>query len=292
MDDQPKPGQTPRRGVKRRAAGRFRSPLLFVAITGAFMGIASCTTVVVPGQSISLSPEESAALRLEMQRDTVELERPVVILSGYHAWPSMADRLADRIAKMTSGDRSDVLDIAYTSKGDFADIVPFAIEKIEERFPSDDPDETVEVDVIGISAGGLVARAAALPLDEGLPRAKRLKIRRLFTMGTPHRGAILAEKIAPDQAAKDMIAGSDFLEQLDAALPDVDYEIYPYAHLNDTWVGATRSSPVGMPAYWTGGLRMFSHFGVSDNKLFQLDIARRLRGEEPVALPPTVPPRD
>ncbi|MEO0511680.1 MAG: hypothetical protein AAF108_02135 [Planctomycetota bacterium] len=275
-----------------RAARRARSPLALLAITGAFMWVASCTAVVEPGQPLELTKVEVAALRGEMEASPADLERPVVVLSGYHAWPSMADRLADRLAAVTSGDRDDFVDVAYTNVGEFDKMVSRAILTVDAAFPSDDPRETVEVDVVGISAGGLVARAAAMPLHKGLARDKRLKIRRLYTLGTPHRGALLAERIAPDPAAKDMVQGSDFLRSLDEDLPGIDYEIYPYAHLNDTWVGATRSAPPGYDPVWTGGRRMFSHFGVSDNKMFILDIARRLRGDEPLASEPTPPPRD
>lgn len=265
--------------------------LLSLIIAGV-ISIGSCTTVYVDGQSILLTPAEIYEKRQELKQGPIELQRPVVVLSGYHAWPTMAGRLKERIAMLTEGNEDRVISVAYTFKGDFNDMVPHAIREIEKRFPSDDPDETIEVDVIGISAGGLVARAAALPLADNDPRPKRLKINRLFTMGSPHRGAILAEKIALDAAAKDMIRGSAFLTRLDEALPEIDYEIYPYTNLNDTWVGATRASPVGMVPYWTGGRKMFSHFGVSDNWMFILDIAMRLRGETPIAAPPSEPPRD
>lgn len=265
--------------------------LLGLMIAGV-ISIGSCTTVYVEGQSIHLTPAEIYEKRRELQKDPVALERPVIVLSGYHAPPTMTARLASRIASLTSGDRDDTLSIAYTFQSDFDDIVPHVLRKIEERFPSDDPEETIEVDVVAISAGGLVARAASLPLEPDDIRSKRLKIKRLFTLGTPHRGAILAERIALDRAAKDMIQGSDFLNKLDAALPEIDYEIYPYAHLNDQWVGATRSSPFGMDPYWTGGRKMFSHFAVGDNWMFVLDIALRLRGQEPIAAEPSTPPRD
>ena len=62
---------------------------------------------------------------------------------------------------------------------------------------------------------------------------KRLKVRRIFTLGTPHRGAILADRIALDSAARDLRPGSEFLHRLDEALPHAGYELLCYAHTND-----------------------------------------------------------
>src|SRR6185369_10092730 len=118
--------------------------------------------------------------------------------------------------------------ISYTFGTRFDTLARTVIERVEATWPSDNPEETVEVDVVGVSMGGLVARWAALPpadrFREGAAHnpgatGKRLRIRNLYTLGTPHRGAILANLIAPDPIARDMRAGSGFLRTLDARLP-------------------------------------------------------------------------
>jgi len=55
---------------------------------------------------------------------------------------------------------------------------------------------TSEVDVIGVSMGGVVGRCAAAPPPAGR-LGKRLKIARLFTISSPHRGAVMASLLPP-----------------------------------------------------------------------------------------------
>ena len=83
----------------------------------------------------------------------------------------------------------------------------------------------IEVDVVAISMGGLIARYAAMPLPDD---SRQLRIRRLFTISTPHRGAKLAALPTFDQRQIDMRPGSAFLASLDDALADADYDLLPY----------------------------------------------------------------
>ena len=240
-------------------------------------------------------PLTNAQVREELDRlrdaEPATLQRPVVVLGGYRALPTMADRLADQLALLTGADRADFYPISYTLGASMHTIAELVVTRVEKRWPSDDPNETTEVDVVGISMGGLIGRYAALPASERTFKGKRLKVRRLFTLASPHRGAALAEKIALDDAARDMRAGSAFLAQLDAALAGADYEIVPYAVLNDGWVGATRAAPPGMEPIWSPGRRAFSHFNASDDPRILADLARRLRSDGPLGEPST-PPQD
>jgi hypothetical protein len=232
-----------------------------------------------------------AEIRAELRRmraDPTPLERPVVVLGGYKAWPVMAGALRGQLVRLTSQEPGDIIDVSYTLRGDIDKAVAIAIDRIERAFPSADPDRTREVDVVGISMGGLVARRAAM--DRG---GKRLRIRRLFTLASPHGGAKLAERIRPDRASRDMRAGSAFLDELDRAWPGTADEVYPYAVLNDTWVGATRTMPPGHDgALWTRGSVVASHFTVSANRRIVADIALRLRGEPPLSGAPSPPLSD
>ncbi len=230
-----------------------------------------------------------------MRANPIPLQRPVVVLAGYRSWPMLAQGVRYRLFPVTSGNSDDFLPISFMFAGDIEQITGLVTRRIEERWPSDTPDETIEVDVIGISMGGLVARTASLPLGS-LPagdetRERRLKIRTLYTMGTPHEGAILAEKIAPDNAARAMRPGSEFMEYLNAQLGTHEFEIVPYAHLNDTWVGATNSAPPGQEPIWTGGTKVMSHFSITTDDRIMADLARRLRGEAPLA-EASAPPED
>ena len=227
-----------------------------------------------------------------MEADPIALERPVVLLSGYRSLHSYVGRLHNRLTPVTSGERDDFLPLSYPFKGDIERIASIVVQRVDDRWPSDDPLETVEVDVVAISMGGLVARTAAAPHGfVANERTKRLKIRNLYTLGSPHRGAILANLIAPDRAARAMKPGSEYLSRLDELLPDIDYTITPYAVLNDTWVGARQASPVGQDPIWTPGTTMFSHFSLAADKRILADLARRMRNEEPLGQP-SPPPTD
>ncbi len=219
------------------------------------------------------------------------LERPVVVLAGYRGVPSLTNRLASHLALYTGAPRDQFFPITYTFGSNMDNIAELIVARVDRHWPSDDPDETIEVDVVGISMGGLMGRYAAMPAGDRPFEGKRLKIRRLFTIASPHRGALLADKIALDKAAKNMKTGSAFLTRLDAALAEADYELIPYAVLNDDWVGATRTAPPGFEPIWSPGRRAFSHFNASDDPRILLDIALRLRGDAPVGQPST-PPSD
>ena len=152
---------------------------------------------------------------------------------------------------------------------------------MQERFPSDDPTRTVEVDVIGYSMGGLVARYAAVPPDPDADHPRQLVIRRLFTISTPHHGAQLAPLGSPvSSAARKMRHESDFLNRLNDALPDADYDLIPYVRLGDFTVGPAWAAPPGMTPYWVSNRPMqFPHIMSFLDARIRADIVARLRGE-------------
>lgn len=280
----------------RDAGPRIGSLLIVSVLAGG-----GCTHVHVPNPAFSVSRDEVLREYERLRETPAPLPRPVVVLNGYRSVPTLAQRVRSRLCELTSDDRERFLDVSYFFGSEIDPIVRRAVESVEARWPSDDPAWTVEVDVVGISMGGLIARAAAMPEDAlrdpaapppDAPPRKRLRIARLYTLGTPHRGARIAETIAPDPAARDMRAGSAFLARLDAGLSDATYELVCYTQLRDTWVGATRAAPPGHFPVWTGGTVWFSHFTMCDNKLLLADIARRLRGLEPIAVAGDPPPSD
>ncbi len=69
------------------------------------------------------------------------------------------------------------------------------IDAVDQKFPSSDPEVTTEVDVIGYSMGGLAARYAAMPATAVNLSKRRLQIGRLFTISSPHRGALWGESV-------------------------------------------------------------------------------------------------
>lgn len=232
-----------------------------------------------------------------MAGEPIQLERPVIVLAGYRGSSKFAET---RVQELLTDDDDMVLNLSYFWGSDIPPLGARVVDFVEERFPSDDPEFTTEVDVVAISMGGLVARTAALPPElrgEG-EGAKRLRINTLYTLATPHRGAKLAEHIHLDDAAKQMIPGSAFLTMLDEQLAasrerGADergmYDVVPYAVLRDTWVGEENTAPPGQDPIWVPGRVMFSHHLVGQDQRILADLARRIRGEEPLGGPSPLP---
>jgi pimeloyl-ACP methyl ester carboxylesterase len=161
------------------------------------------------------------------------------------------------------------------------------IEAVNARWPSDHPGHTVEVDVVGFSMGGLVARFAAAPTRvTGFDR--HLHVNQLYTLATPHRGARSAF-LDLDRAVVQMKPGAVFLADLDECRNECAYEIVPYAQTNDWIVGARNAAPPGQEPIWTAGTLTFSHFTITTNRRVLVDIARRMRGEGGLAEPSEPP---
>lgn len=261
--------------------------------------LAGCISMPGANPAIGITEEQASAELARLESAPKPLDRPVVMLNGYRAPWWHIDALTANLARATSADRSrDFLEISYPFTGNFDDLALEVIRRVEERWPSADPARTVEVDVVGVSMGGVVARWAAMPGAErsqvrgghGESRAgKSLRIRRLFTLASPHGGAHLATLIAPDGAASDMRPGSRVLESLNSPGRNSSYEMICYAHLRDFTVGATKAAPPGMNPIWTGGTLLFSHSTVVEDVIFIADIAKRLRGE-PALVEPAGPP--
>ena len=234
--------------------------------------------------------EEILIDRQRMRDNPVGLERPVLVLSGYRSPSLVAGRLKRSILRHTGADTGEIATLAYVWSGSVEEPARRAVARVEDMFPSDDPRWTSEVDVVAVSMGGLVARLAASdPELRGEQGGKQLRIGTLYTLASPHRGAKLAEDIHLDSATRAMIPGSEFLEVLDETFQSREYEVVPYAVLNDSWVGATNAAPVGQEPIWTPGRSFLSHHMVSFDIRIQTDLLRRLRGEEPIGLPGAPP---
>jgi len=146
------------------------------------------------------------------------------------------------------------------------------------------------VDVVGLSMGGLAARYAACPPSPDLAARstqpvsqKRLKIARLFTISSPHAGALLAEKAALVDFHRDMRPDSAFLKYVASCDAEARYELFCYVYLNDEIVGAQYAAPAGKNPYWlTSAPTVSPHIAAMLDDRILADIARRLRGETPM----------
>ncbi len=239
--------------------------------------------------SFAVTTTEAKAVIREMQRDPRALDRPVIIAGGLFDAGFDVSRIAGTLRRMTTGD--DMITTATfmsLTTGSFDGCRDHLIRKGEDAFGTTGTQETIEVDVIGFSMGGLVARHASRPRTDG---GKRLAIRRLFTISTPHRGARMAGGPTFDSRTIDMRPGSRFLTELDKALPVAEYDMYSYARLGDWIVGVQNTAPPGRTAWWvpTPPLSL-AHLGAASDPRILADIARRLRGESPLTTEPPAPP--
>ena len=130
--------------------------------------------------------------------------------------------------------------------------------------------------------GGLRTRPA-------VPRSGSIAARRAsFTLAAT-RGPACDHPIA--RALAQMPPGAVFLASLDQAPADHEIELVAYAHLNDLLVGARNTAPPDQDPIWSSGTAVFSHFTITTNRRILIDLARRLRGETPIATP-SPPPRN
>ncbi len=216
-----------------------------------------------------------------MARTPRPLQRPVIVLAGWRSPHFTPAVLARSLAALTSGSDADFLVLSYLWTGRFDRAVEHVRCSVRARH-ADAP-----VDVVAISMGGLVARAAARSEPES---SKPLHIARLFTLSTPHRGATLARFVRPDDCARVMKPGSQVIQKLDAELSSAAYELICYGQPRDWWIGDQTQAPVGRPLHWADTnsalWRIASHFCVNRNRLIIADLARRLRGEDPIARGP------
>ena len=215
------------------------------------------------------------------------LRRPLLIVGGFgdpgYAPPILHDRFGRYTGDRRIADVSIGLDLSWAQCRH--DIVAAA----DAAFPTADPDQTTEVDVVGISMGGLAARDAAL--SDPTHSHRRLRIARLFTISSPLRGALLAEltpfDVHPLQA--DMRAGSAFYRVVNnwPQRPADLYAVYSYVRLRDGTVGVGNAAVPGVTPWWvsTPPLEPPHDASLFDPRILA-DIAARLRGDRPLAHDP------
>lgn len=242
------------------------------------------------------SPADAERLLTAFRAAPVPLARPLVVVSGWRALALLPANIIANLSPLFVSEpgRTGFVPHSFPTQTDFDAIACRMIERVQQLWPCDRPDRTVEVDAVAVSMGGLVCRNAAS--ERMMHGRRRLRIRRLFTIGTPHRGAWLAERIAVDRAARAMKPGSAFLARLDRELASADYEMVCYARLYDEFVGATRSAPHGRDPIWLSGPRVLSHLTIAQDRRILADVAARLRGEAEPPLSRWIdtgpPPRD
>lgn len=260
--------------------------LMWVGVASLLVG---CSSPNNP--SFAFSGDEAKEALREMREDPKPFERPVVALSGWLDPILMEWHWRKHLSLANGDDKQGYITLSFLGIGTFDGCRDAVIDTVQSRWPSDDPDWTVEVDVVGYSMGGLISRyAAAPPINPDTSQPRRLKIRNLYTIATPHRGAKLSALPSLDKRVRDMKAGSVFLAYLDEQLPKAGYQMFNYARLGDGVVGTENTAPLGESAWWVHNrFLQRSHVFARSDKRITADILRRLRGETPYTTQPPAP---
>ena len=232
--------------------------------------------------SFPLTVGEARAELAAISDDPMPLERPLVCITG---WLDLGAKktLDKHFARAIDDDRLLVIRVDDTSTMQSAR--ERVMDAAMQRFPSDDPRWTTEVDVIGFSMGGLVARSCGDPATGD----RHLRIVRLFTVSAPHLGATMAGGAVFSAQSRDMIPGSKFLTYLNNEV-EIDYELVPYTRLCDTVVNEKNTAPPGYTPWWVSTLAFQdSHVDAIGDPRILTDITLRLRGETPATISPPTP---
>ncbi|MHC4989635.1 MAG: esterase/lipase family protein [Planctomycetota bacterium] len=257
----------------------------------AMVALASGGCLHTPGPSISY-PVASAVVDSEYQRmkeQPAALTRPLLVIDGW--LPMGAWLVGGELKRLTRVEPDQFQSFSYTPGSSIDHLANRVVRRVEATWPSDDPEWTREIDVVGFSMGGIIARAAALPTRLTDSPRKRLRIRTLYTISTPHQGTVGIALAAPDGSSRDVTPRSEMLTFLDEALPDLPYELVCYGHESDLIVGSD-VAPRGFDLFLTPPPLPYSHITAAGNRRILADIALRLRGEPPLTEMPadaTVP---
>lgn len=256
-----------------------------MAVVVAVLSVAGGCAAPRVNPSFAVSRDEA---RRDLERifaDPRPLDRPVVVFAGW-ADPFFVNTHWSKEIRRVSG-TDEVRGFSFIFRHDFDRCRNYVIGTVDDAWPSDDPEWTTEVDVIAFSMGGLVARYSAAPPMTEKGTARRLRIRNLYTISTPHRGAKTAWVPTFDRRVVDMRPGSAFLTYLDAAWSDAGYTLTPYTRLDDPIVGERNTSPPGVTPWWvhTPFLHRAHQEAYLDPRICA-DLLRRLRGETPYTTSP------
>jgi len=262
----------------------WRATLLPLAL----LLLQGCSSERPLNPTFSLTRSEARAALEQMREEPKSLARPVLVLGGIHDPGLIASNIADVIRDRVH-DRQCIIDVSFFETATFDKCARKVIQTLEKHYPSDEPLNTIEVDVVAFSMGGLVARHAASN-DFGARNGRRLRIARLFTISAPHQGADIAQLPTFDDRIKDMRPGAPFLSELDApGNGDAEYPLFAYVRLHDGVIGEEHAAPPGMAAWWVPCGFTLSHTLAGNDLRILADILRRLRYEEPYSIEPPAP---
>jgi len=162
------------------------SPMRWLSTMTAAMTLALASCATHPeNPSFPLTSHDAEHAIAQMKAHPKVLDRPLVIVDGFLDPDIAAMRLSHFFTQTSHDNRIVTVCLAFcVSMEDCRQTIIAAVDK---QWPTADPIWTTEVDVVGVSLGGLSSRYAAAPSrDAAHPR--RLNVVRLFTISSPIRG--------------------------------------------------------------------------------------------------------
>jgi pimeloyl-ACP methyl ester carboxylesterase len=248
----------------------------------------ACSAAHPTNPSFPVTFAQARKALADMRSEPKPLSRPVVVIGGFLDL-NISPPLYGVFLRSVSTPDAKIIPISVGLCGSFDECRSKVIAAVDAALPTDDPNFTAEVDVLGASLGGLVARYAAAPSpDAAHPR--RLRIARLFTISSPHAGATLAECVGFTSYHRDMRPDSTFLQSLARSDATAGYELHAYVRLHDEIVGERYAAPPGATPWWLPNPPLTpSHLGAMIDDRILADIARRLRNEAPFTQSPAAP---
>lgn len=231
-----------------------------------FCLVGGCTTVKPLGGGGGVTPEQAA-----------KADVPLVVIGGW-ADPGIGGTVAaTKLRDLTGNGR--ILAVHPGLAWSFDGAGNKVVDEVEKHFGPN-----AQVDVVGISMGGITARHAAAPDARFGKEGHRLNIRNLFTIASPHSGSQLANLAGFWGTGLAMRSNSPFLQRLARREADGDYPIVAYARTYDYTIGPGSALPdhlldrgqlIWMPANPLGG----GHWRPYADERILGDIARRLTTE-------------
>lgn len=279
-----------------------RRTAIAASLSWLLVHLAGCAAPVNPAFPVTVDQAHRAIDK--MRADRWPLPRPLVVIGGFLD-PNVSPPLFAHFFDGVSRDAT-IIPVSVGTCGSFDECRQTVIAAVDRACPSSDPVWTTQVDVVGASLGGLVARYAAAPLLTRAPSpfstpapggqggknnvARRLNIGRLFTISSPLAGARLANVVGFADFHRDMQDDSEFLQYLSGEDRHARYQLICYVHLDDEIVGDHRAAPPGSNPYWLANDSILApHFAAMIDERILADIALRLRGEPAFSHPPPTP---
>src|SRR3954467_11240719 len=126
--------------------------------------------------SFSLTVNRAQASLAAMREHPAPATRPIVIINGFYDPGIGGWLMRERLRPLVRDGKFLLVSLPFTPN--FKQCRREVIAAVDRACKSDDNQATAEVDVIGISMGGLVARYAAMPICG----ERRLRAARMFTV--------------------------------------------------------------------------------------------------------------